>query len=130
MIHQCFAHHSSTYPSSTIFFNYKKRKRKNSSHTKEKNKSMKTTVPVVEGCEEHTCTELGVEDDHLSGTRSISFERRVKLVMDNFHTFWELAGRTKNSTRQLHESIVIEWMCKCECRTHRESALLKINSNA
>jgi hypothetical protein len=35
--------------------------------------------------------------------------------------------RTKNSTRQLHESIVIEWMCKCECRTHRESALLKIN---
>jgi ribonuclease HI len=34
---------------------------------------------------------------------------------------------TKNSTRQLHESIVIEWMCKYECRTHRESALLKIN---
>jgi hypothetical protein len=32
-----------------------------------------------------------------------------------------------NCTRQLHESIVIEWMCKCECRTHRESALLKIN---
>jgi hypothetical protein len=28
-----------------------------------------------------------------------------------------------NCTRQLHESIVIEWMCKCECRTHRESAL-------
>jgi hypothetical protein len=24
-------------------------------------------------------------------------------------------GRTKNSTRQLHESIVIQWMCKCEC---------------
>jgi hypothetical protein len=32
-----------------------------------------------------------------------------------------------NCTRQLHESIVIEWMCKCECRTHRESVLLKIN---
>jgi hypothetical protein len=34
--------------------------------------------------------------------------------------------RTKNSTRQLHELIVIMWLCKCECRTHRESALLKI----
>jgi hypothetical protein len=32
-----------------------------------------------------------------------------------------------NCTRQLHESIVIEWMCKCECRTHRESCLSKIN---
>jgi hypothetical protein len=35
--------------------------------------------------------------------------------------------RTKNSTCQLHESIVIEWMCKCECQTHRESVMLKIN---
>jgi hypothetical protein len=42
------------------------------------------------------------------------------------HAKW-VADHTKNSTRQLHESIVIEWMCKCECRTHRESALLKIN---
>jgi hypothetical protein len=30
-----------------------------------------------------------------------------------------------NCTHQLHESIVIEWMCKCECRTHRESVLFK-----
>jgi hypothetical protein len=32
-----------------------------------------------------------------------------------------------NCTHQLHESIVIKLMCKCECRTHRESVLLKIN---
>jgi hypothetical protein len=38
---------------------------------------------------------------------------------------WSHGDRTKNSTRQLHESFVIKWMCKCECRTHRESALLK-----
>jgi hypothetical protein len=37
------------------------------------------------------------------------------------------SDRTKNSTRQLHESIVVMWLCKCECRTHRESALLKTN---
>jgi hypothetical protein len=35
--------------------------------------------------------------------------------------------RTKNSTRQLHESIVVMWLCKCECRTHRESCLSKTN---
>jgi hypothetical protein len=35
-----------------------------------------------------------------------------------------------NCTRQLHESIVIEWMCKCECRTHRKSCLSKTNLNA
>ena len=34
-----------------------------------------------------------------------------------------------NCTCQLHESIVIKWMCKCECRTHRESALLTIYSS-
>jgi hypothetical protein len=33
-------------------------------------------------------------------------------------------GRTKNSTRQLHESFVIKWMCKCECRTHRERSFV------
>jgi hypothetical protein len=38
-----------------------------------------------------------------------------------------VSDRTKNSTRQLHESIVIEWMCKCECRTHKESCLSKTN---
>jgi hypothetical protein len=32
-----------------------------------------------------------------------------------------------NCTRQLHESIVVMWLCKCECRTHRESALSKTN---
>jgi hypothetical protein len=32
-----------------------------------------------------------------------------------------------NCTRQLHESIVVMWLCKCECRTHRESCLSKIN---
>jgi hypothetical protein len=44
-----------------------------------------------------------------------------------FNGIRAIHDRTKNSTRQLHESIVIEWMCKCECQTHRESALLKIN---
>jgi hypothetical protein len=39
----------------------------------------------------------------------------------------DMSDRTKNSTRQLHESIVVMWLCKCECRTHRESALLKTN---
>jgi hypothetical protein len=32
-----------------------------------------------------------------------------------------------NCTRQLHESIVVMWLCKCECRTHRESCLSKTN---
>jgi hypothetical protein len=32
-----------------------------------------------------------------------------------------------NCTRQLHESIVVMWLCKCECQTHRESALSKTN---
>jgi hypothetical protein len=50
------------------------------------------------------------------------------LKMDMEKAFDKMEfDRTKNSTRQLHESIVIEWMCKCECRTHRESALLKTN---
>jgi hypothetical protein len=35
-----------------------------------------------------------------------------------------------NCTRQLHESIVIEWMCKYEYRTYRESCLSKTNLNA
>jgi hypothetical protein len=35
----------------------------------------------------------------------------------------EQSDRTKNSTRQLYELIVIMWLCKCECRTHRESCL-------
>jgi hypothetical protein len=46
-----------------------------------------TIVHVVEGCEEHTCTNLGVEDDHHSAIQSILFKRQVKLDMDNFHTF-------------------------------------------
>jgi hypothetical protein len=28
---------------------------------------MKTTIHVVEGCEDNTCTNLGMEDDHHSG---------------------------------------------------------------
>jgi hypothetical protein len=74
-------------------FNYKKKGKKkkkeerNSSHNKEINKSKKTTVPVVEGCEKHTCTYLGVEDDHHSGIQDVPFERQLKLDMDNFHTF-------------------------------------------
>jgi hypothetical protein len=46
-----------------------------------------TIVHVVEGCEEHTCTNCGVEDDHHSGIQSILFKHWVKLDMDNFHTF-------------------------------------------
>jgi hypothetical protein len=39
------------------------------------------------------------------------------------------SDRTKNNTRQLHESFVIKWMCKYECRTHREqSFVIKINT--
>jgi disease resistance protein RPS2 len=45
-----------------------------------------------------------------------------RLFLNDCHCFMilspkvgKLNGRTKNSTRQLHESIVIEWMCKCEC---------------
>jgi hypothetical protein len=53
-----------------------------------------------------------------SATLDCKFQKRVHL--------WAF-DRMKNSTHQLHESIVIEWMCKCECRTHRESALLKTN---
>jgi hypothetical protein len=30
-----------------------------------------------------------------------------------------------NCTRQLHESIVVMWLCKCECRTHRESCFVE-----
>jgi hypothetical protein len=73
-----------------------KTKEKNSSHTKERNKSKKTTVPVVEGCEDQTCTDLGVEDDHYSGIRSIIFECQVKLDIDNFHTFLDLAEGRRN----------------------------------
>ena len=40
--------------------------------------------------------------------------------------FVPIHGRTKNSTRQLHESFVIKWLCKCECRTHRESRLCEL----
>jgi hypothetical protein len=32
----------------------------------------------------------------------------------------------KISTRQLHESFVIKWLCKCECRTHKESRSCKL----
>ena len=46
---------------------------------------------MVEGCEEHTCIDLGMEDDHHFGIQSIPFERWVKLDMFNFHIFWELA---------------------------------------
>jgi hypothetical protein len=35
--------------------------------------------------------------------------------------------RTKNNTRQLHESFVIKWMCKYECRTHRERSFVMKN---
>jgi hypothetical protein len=72
-----------------FFFKIKKQKKKgrNSSHTMERNKSKKTIEPVVEGCEEHTCTDLGVEDDHHCAIRGIRLERRVKLDMDIFHTF-------------------------------------------
>jgi hypothetical protein len=40
-----------------------------------------------------------------------------------------MSDRTKNNTRQLHESFVIKWMCKYECRTHKErSFVIKINT--
>jgi hypothetical protein len=96
VVHPCFAPCSSNSPSSIKFLflitNKKKKKKKkkeerNSSHNKEINKSKKTTVPVVEGCEKHTCIDLGVEDDHHSGIQDVPFERRLKLDMDNFHTF-------------------------------------------
>jgi hypothetical protein len=32
----------------------------------------------------------------------------------------------KISTRQLHESFAIKWLCKYECRTHRESGSCKL----
>jgi exonuclease III len=56
-----------------------------------------------------------------SGDIILMWDKRVinRLVMYKF-----------NCTRQLHESIVIEWMCKCECRTHRKSCLSKTNLNA
>jgi hypothetical protein len=42
------------------------------------------------------------------------------------HKPYSPTGRTKNSTRQLHESFVIKWLCKCEYRTHRESHLCEL----
>jgi hypothetical protein len=86
VVHPCFAPRSFNSPSS-IKKEEEEEEERNSSHTKERNKRKKTIVPVVEGCEEHTCMDLGVEDDHHSGIRSILFEHWIKLDMDNFHTF-------------------------------------------
>jgi hypothetical protein len=36
-------------------------------------------------------------------------------------------GRTKNSTHQLHESFVIERLCKCEVEPTENRVLLKTN---
>jgi hypothetical protein len=58
---------------------------------------------------------------------SASQEKRLGRIETTLEAYGRAmaSDRTKNSTRQLHESFVIKWMCKCECRTHRESALLK-----
>jgi hypothetical protein len=55
----------------------------------------------------------------VEGSRVVTSKPEVTNVMALMYRF--------NCTRQLHESIVIKWMCKCECRTHRESCLSKTN---
>jgi hypothetical protein len=73
----CFAPRSSNSPSFIEILFLIKTKEKNSSYTKERNKSKKTTIPMVEGCGKHSCKDLGVEDDHHSRIRSIPFECQV-----------------------------------------------------
>jgi hypothetical protein len=54
------------------------------------------------------------------------FLSRVMFRPDSQKPYWKVMCKF-NCTRQLHESIVVMWLCKCECRTHRESALSKTN---
>jgi hypothetical protein len=66
-----------------------------------------------------------VRREDLSEGGPVGMEKVVHVCTDGALNGWVMYKF--NCTRQLHESIVIEWMCKCECRTHRESVLLKIN---
>jgi hypothetical protein len=85
---------------------------------------------------------------HCTQAHANQWENRFKLNIPEFQGWLQLEeflvtekieksttkrclkfGRTKNSTRQLHESFVIRCLCKCECRTHRERSLLKTNIN-
>jgi hypothetical protein len=62
-----------------------------------------------------------------AGVSTIKMGVNVKFHLAS--RFYIVVDRTKNNTRQLHESFVIKWMCKYECRTHREqSFVIKINT--
>jgi hypothetical protein len=72
----------------------------------------------------------GITVEDMLGTKKLllrAFWEKVPALR-NFETLRGYIVMYKfNCTRQLHESIVVMWLCKCECRTHRESALSKTN---
>jgi exonuclease VII small subunit len=74
--------------------------------------------------------ELSLEDTLEAFRKTVNqpCQKIIDATMANTEAVVRLEGsRTKNSTCQLHESFVIKWLCKCECRTHRELGLSKIN---